>query len=109
MRRKENFSGWYSGKYTNERPEPAGPPPSGRTPIQETKRPAPPPAPPNIFADMWNIPAIQAAAPEMYRVLQRNLNDLEYIDYMCDSLGFPRFEVMRKEIEEVLEKARENK
>ncbi len=81
---------------TGERPEPSGPAPSkrSRTPQQDFE------------LKMWNIPAIQAAAPEMYDVLERNLKDMDMIDRVCDSAGFPRFEIMRKEIEAVLEKAR---
>lgn len=74
---------------TGERPDPTSPAPASRPPTT--------PEPPDAFSDIWN---------EMLRVLQRNLNDLAYIDYMCDCLGFPRFEIMRKEIEDVLEKAR---
>lgn len=81
---------------TGERPEPNGPAPSkrSRTPQQDFE------------LKMWNVPAILTAAPEMYRVLQRNLNDLDLIDRICDCAGFPRFSLMRKEIEDVLEKAR---
>jgi hypothetical protein len=101
---------------TGERPEPDGDAPTarsktgGKTNAGDIKRPLPPPAPPVASKDfelkMWNVPAIQTAAPEMYRVLENNLKDMDMIDRVCDSAGFPRFEIMRKEIEDVLEKAR---
>ena len=81
---------------TGERPEPSSAAPSKRS--RTSKH--------DFEIQTWNIPAIQTAAPEMYRVLENNLKDLDMIDRVCDSAGFPRFEIMRKEIEDVLEKAR---
>jgi len=83
---------------TGERPEPSSAAPSKRSRTSKHDF--------DFELKMWNIPEIQAAAPEMYDVLERNLKDMDMIDRVCDSSGFPRFEIMRKEIEAVLEKAR---